>query len=69
MSNNNDMFIQYTVEGSGEVKKIPVKAEDIYKDGVIDRIKVIGLAASNEVINDNAVISPIVLDSNLQPIS
>ncbi|AIL78012.1 hypothetical protein [Acinetobacter baumannii] len=68
-TNNNDIFIQYTIDGSGEVKKLSVKAEDIYKDGVIDRSKVLSLAASNEASNGNAVINPIVLDSNFQPIN
>ena len=68
ITNNNDLFIQYTIDGSGEVKKLPIKAEDIYKDGVIDRSKVLILAASNEADNGNAVISPIVLDSKFQPI-
>ncbi|WP_180113341.1 hypothetical protein [Acinetobacter sp. YH12073] len=69
ITNNNDLFIQYTIEGSGEVKKLPVKAEDIYEDGVINRSKVVSLAASNEASNGKAVINPIVLDSNLQPIN
>lgn len=69
ITNNNDIFIQYTIEGSGEVKILPVKVEDIYEDGVINRSKVVSLAASNEVSNGKAVISPIVLDSNRQPIN
>ena len=69
ITNNNDLFIQYAIEGSGEVKILPVKAEDIYEDGVINRSQVVSLAASNEASNRKAVISPIVLDSNRQPIN
>lgn len=64
---NNELVIVYTAESDiaeSERMKLLVQAVDISTDGVIDRSKVISLAASNEVKNNRAVISPFVTDSN-----
>lgn len=63
LSNKDDLVIVYTIEsGNSRQVKLPVRVEDIYTNGVIDREKVSALAASNEVENNRAVLNPFVID-------
>lgn len=69
MSNetNSELVIVYMTESNtaeSEKVKLLVQAADIRTDGLIDRSKVLRLAASNEVENNRAVLDPFVVDLN-----
>lgn len=64
---NSELMIVYMTESNtaeSEKVKLLVQAADIRTDGVIDRSKVLRLAASNEVENNRAVLNPFVADLN-----
>ena len=63
----SSLLIVYTAfsdDSDSEQITLPIKVEDIYEDGVIDRTKVISRAASNEAKNNRSVLNPVVMDLN-----
>ena len=68
MNIENELKLKIAYKTDVGDKTMLVNAEDICTNGVIDESKVISIAASNEVENNLAILNPVVLDVNNQPI-
>lgn len=68
MNIENELKLKIAYKTDVGDKIMLVSAEDICTNGVIDESKVISIAASNEVENNLAILNPVVLDVNNQPI-
>ena len=68
MNIENDLKLKIIYKTDVSDKTMLVNAEDICTNGVIDESKVMIIAAGNEVENNLAILNPVVLDANNQPI-
>ena len=68
MNIENELKLKIAYKTDVGDKTMLVNAEDICTNGVIDESKVISIAAGNEVENNLAILNPVVLDVNNQPI-
>lgn len=68
MNIENELKLKIAYKTDVGDKIMLLSAEDICTNGVIDESKVISIAASNEVENNLAILNPVVLDVNNQPI-
>ena len=68
MNIENELKLKIAYKTDVGDKIMLVSAEDICTNGVIDESKVISIAAGNEVENNLAILNPVVLDVNNQPI-
>ena len=68
MNIENELKLKIAYKTDVGDKIMWVSAEDICTNGVIDESKVISIAAGNEVENNLAILNPVVLDVNNQPI-